>query len=52
MADSDDDTAEVGTNEERRMCGLVGEDDEDDLREDAEALFSHSVQAPIKVNDD
>jgi hypothetical protein len=52
MADSDDDTAEVGTNEERRMCGLVRENDEDDLREDAEALFSHSVQAPIEVNDD
>jgi len=52
MARSDDDTVEVGTNQERRLCGLAGDDDEDDLREDAEELFSRSVQAPIDVGDD
>ena len=52
MAGSDDDTVEVGTNQERRLCGLAGDDDEDDLREDAEELFGRSVQAPIDVGDD
>ena len=52
MVGSDDDTVEVGTNQERRLCGLAGDDDEDDLREDVEELFSRSVQAPIDVGDD
>jgi len=52
MAGSDDETLEVGSNQERRLCGLAGDDDEDDLREDAEELFSRSVQAPIDVGDD
>ena len=47
MAGSDDETLEVGSNQERRLCGLVGDDDEDDLREDAVELFGRNVQAPI-----
>ena len=47
MPGSDDKTVEVGTNEERRLCGLAGDDDEDDLCEDAEELFGHSAQAPL-----
>ena len=36
MAVSDyDETVEVDGNEEMRRCGLAGDDDEDDLREDA-----------------
>jgi hypothetical protein len=51
MARSDD-TAEVGCNNERRLCGLARDDDKEDLREDTEELFGHSVQAPIDVADD
>ena len=51
MPGSDDETVEVGANEERRLCGLVGDDDEDNLREDAEELFDRSAQAPIDVGD-
>jgi len=47
MAGSDDETLEVGSNQERRLCGLAGDDDEDDLWEDAAELFGHNVQAPI-----
>ena len=47
MPGSDDETVEVDTNEERRLCGLARDDDEDDLREDAEELFGRSAQAPI-----
>ena len=35
MPGSNNETVEVGTNEERQLCGLAGDDDEDDLREDA-----------------
>ena len=51
MPGSDDKTVEVGANEERRLCGLAGDDDEDDLRKDAEELFNCSTQAPIDVGD-
>ena len=43
MAGSDDETVEVGANKEMRLCGLAGDDDEDDLREDAAELFGHSA---------
>jgi hypothetical protein len=39
MAVSDDEIVEIDCNEERRLCGLAGDDD--DLREDAAALFGH-----------
>ena len=42
MAGSDDETLEVGSNQERRLCRLAGDDDED-----ATELFSRNVQAPI-----
>jgi len=48
---SDDKTVEVSANKERWLCGLAGDDDEDDLHEDAEELFGHSAQAPIDVGD-
>ena len=43
---------EVSANDERRMCGLAEDDDEDDLHEDAVELFGCSVEAPIDVGDD
>ena len=43
MPSSDDEMVEVSANEERWLCGLVGDDDEDDLREDAEELFGRSA---------
>ena len=52
MAVSDDETVEIDCNEERRLCGLAGDDDEDDLREDAAALFGHSSEHPIHVGDE
>ena len=51
MPGSDDETVEVGANEEMRLCGLAEDDDEDDLREDAEEMFGRSAQAPIDVSD-
>ena len=47
MAGSNDEMLEVGSNQERRLCGLAEDDDEDDLREDIAELFGHNVQAPI-----
>ena len=47
MAGSDDETLEVSSNQERRLCGLARDDDEDDLRKDATELFGSNVQAPI-----
>jgi len=47
MARSSDETVEVSANDERRMCGLAGDDDEDDLREDAAELFGRRVEDPI-----
>jgi len=46
MPGSDDETVEVGANEEMRLCGLARDDDED-----VEELFDHSTQAPINVGD-
>ena len=39
MAGSDEETVEVGFNKERHLCGLAGDEDDDDLGEDREALF-------------
>ena len=52
MPGSGDETVEVDGNEERRLCGLAGDDDEEDLREDAEELFGRSAQAPIDLAGD
>ena len=51
MPGSNNETVEVGTNEERQLCGLAGHDDQNGLREDAEELFGRSAQAPIDVGD-
>ena len=48
MARSSDETVEVSANDERRMCGLAEDDDEDDLREDAAELFGRRVEDPIE----
>ncbi|CAN6202903.1 unnamed protein product [Urochloa humidicola] len=52
MASSEDETVEVGMDEERRLCELAGDDDEDDMREDREALFGpgRSVDDPMTVD--
>jgi hypothetical protein len=52
MAVSDDETVEIDYNEERQLCGLAGDDDEDDLREDAATLFGHSSEHPVHVGDE
>jgi hypothetical protein len=41
---------EVDGNDERRLCGLDGDDD-DDMREDREELFGRSSASPIDVDD-
>jgi hypothetical protein len=51
MAGSDDDTVEIDNNDERRLCGLAGDDDEDDLWEDVVELFDCSTHAPVHVDD-
>ena len=38
MSGYEEDTVEVDANEERRLCGLAGDDDEDDLRENTKEL--------------
>lgn len=52
MAGSNDDTIEVDSNEERWLCGLAKDDDEDDLWEDATKLFGLNTEAPIHVGGD
>jgi len=54
MAGFDDETVELGVteNEERRLCGMAGDDDEDDLREDRDALFGPGADDPINIDDD
>ncbi|CAD6249290.1 unnamed protein product [Miscanthus lutarioriparius] len=52
MARSSNETVEVSANDERRMCGLAGDDDEDDLREDAAELFGPRVEDPIEADGD
>jgi hypothetical protein len=37
---------EVGMNEERRLSGLAGDDDEDNMREDRDAMFGLSLTIP------
>ena len=51
MGASDEESVEVGLNEERRLCGLPG-DDEEDLRDDRDALFGHSIEDPIDIGYD
>jgi hypothetical protein len=41
---------EVDDNDERHLCGL-DEDDDDDMREDREELFGRSSASPIDVDD-
>jgi hypothetical protein len=50
MDGSNDETVEIGMNEERRLCRLAGDDDDDDLLEDREALFGHRIDDPIDVD--
>jgi hypothetical protein len=47
----DDDTVEISDNDERRLCGLDGDDDEDDLCEDVMELFDHNNEALVHVSD-
>jgi hypothetical protein len=50
MARSSNETVEVSANNERRMCGLAKDDDNDDLREDVTELFGRHVEDPIEVD--
>ncbi|RLN34361.1 uncharacterized protein C2845_PM03G34450 [Panicum miliaceum] len=50
MAGCDKETVEVGMNEERRLCGLAGDDDEGNMVEDRDALFGRSTDDPIAVD--
>jgi hypothetical protein len=52
MAVSDDEIVEIDCNKERRLSGLTRDDDEDDLREDAAALFGRSSEHPVHVGDE
>ena len=52
MAGSDEETVEVGMNEERRLCGLAGDDDEDNMDEDRTALFGATADDAIPVDGD
>jgi hypothetical protein len=51
MPGSKDEIVEVDDNEQRWLCGLARDDEEVDLREDAEGLFGRNAQAPINVGD-
>ena len=49
MAGSNEETVEVGMNKERRLCGLAGDDDEDNMDEDREALFGAATNFPVPL---
>ena len=38
-------------NDELRMCGMAGDDEDDDVREDAAVLFGRSAADPLPVDD-
>ena len=50
MAGSDEETVEVGMNEEWRLCGLARDDDEDNMDEDRTALFGATADDAIPVD--
>jgi len=51
MSTNDDaEMVQGGASEDLRLCGLPG-DDEEDLCDDRDALFGHSAEDPINVED-
>ncbi|XP_039817290.1 zinc finger BED domain-containing protein RICESLEEPER 2-like [Panicum virgatum] len=50
MAGSDEETVEVGMNEEWQLCGLARDDDEDNMDEDHEALFGATSNDVIPID--
>ena len=47
----DDGEFDHSQNDELRMCGMAGDDEDDDVREDAAVLFGRSAADPLPVDD-
>ena len=47
----DDGEFDHSQNDELRMCGMAGDDEDDDVREDAVVLFGRSAADPLPVDD-
>ncbi|CAD6209100.1 unnamed protein product [Miscanthus lutarioriparius] len=47
----DDREFDHSQNDELRMCGMAGDDEDDDVHEDAAVLFGHSAADPLPIDD-
>jgi len=47
----DDGEFDHSQNDELRMCGMAGDDEDDDVREDAAMLFGRSAADPLPIDD-
>ena len=47
----DDGEFDHSQNDELRMCGMAGDDEDDDVREDTAVLFGRSAADPLPVDD-
>ena len=47
----DDGEFDHSQNDELRMCGMAGDDEDDDVREDVAMLFGRSAADPLLVDD-
>ncbi|CAD6264786.1 unnamed protein product [Miscanthus lutarioriparius] len=47
----DDGEFDYSQNDELRMCGMAGDDEDDDVHEDAAMLFDRSATDPLLVDD-
>ncbi|XP_066333587.1 zinc finger BED domain-containing protein RICESLEEPER 2-like [Miscanthus floridulus] len=52
VGDADEGEFDHSQNDELRMCGLAGDDDEDDVREDCAELFGRSAADPLPCDQD
>jgi len=52
VGDADEGEFDHSQNDELRMCGLAGDDEEDDVREDCAELFGRSAADPLPCDQD
>ena len=52
VGDTDEGEFDHSQNDELRMCGLAGDDEEDDVREDCAELFGRSAADPLPCDQD
>ena len=52
VGDADEGEFDHSQNDELRMCGLAGDDEEDDVHEDCAELFGRSAADPLPCDQD